>query len=152
MTDDRQDPLPFRDPKGTGAKQRKQKGSKQKGSQRHAEGMHGPTARAHLLDQIQSGPSGTAEEADRSHSAAGKHRLFEDREQRDEADKNSDKNRLDRDIRDHGHNRENFQVPGGSASSRAMPRNPINPGEPDAPTPGTEQPPAPTRVPGFGAS
>lgn len=147
MTDDRQDPVPFTPPKGKGAKQRKQKGAQQ-----HAEGMHGPKARAHLLEQLQSGPSGTAEEADHSHDADGKHRLFEGREQHDEADRNSDKNRLDRDIRDHGHNRENFQVQGGSSSSRAMPRNPTNPGEPDAPTPGLEQPPAPQRVPGVGAS
>ncbi|MGI9140678.1 MAG: hypothetical protein ACR2GJ_06190, partial [Gemmatimonadaceae bacterium] len=99
-----------------------------------------------------SGSSGTADEPDQSHAAEGKHRLFEGREQHDEADRNSDKNRLDRDIRDHGHNRENFQVPGGSASSRAMPRNPINPGEPDAPTAGQEQPPPPQRVPGVGGS
>jgi hypothetical protein len=147
MAEDRQDPVPFHPPKGKGAKQQKQKGSQQ-----HAEGMQGPKARAHFVEQLKSGPSGTVAELDRSHDADGKHRLFEQREQHDEADKNSEKNRLDRDIRDHGHNRENFQVPGGSASSRAMPRNPINPGEPDAPTPGTQQPPPPQRVPGVGAS
>jgi hypothetical protein len=63
--------------------------------------------------------------------------LFEEREQHDEADKNSEKNRLDRDISEHGHNRDNFQVRGGSASSRAERRDHINPTEPDAPTPGS---------------
>jgi len=147
MAEDRQDPVPFNPPKGKGAKRRKQKGSQQ-----HAEGMQGPKARAHLLEQLKSGPSGTADEPDHSHAAEGKHRLFEGREQHDEADRNSDKSRLDRDIRDHGHNRENFQVEGGSASSRAMPRHPINPGEPDAPTPGEPQAAPPQRVPGVGGS
>ena len=124
----------------------------QKGAQRHPEGAHGDKAHAHLQEQLRSGSSGTPREDDTSHDEAGKHRLFEGREQHDEADRNSEKNRLDRDITEHGHNRENFQVEGGSASSRAMPRNPINPENPDAPTPGLEQPPPPKRVPGVGAS
>jgi hypothetical protein len=147
MANDERDPVPFTPPRGKGATQRKQKGAQQ-----HAEGMQGPKARAHLMEQLRSGPSGTAAQPDHSHGDEGKHRLFEGREQHDEADRNSEKNRLSRDIRDHGHNRENFQVPGGSASSRAMPRNPINPGEPDAPTPGVPQAPPPRRVPGVGAS
>jgi len=147
MADERQDPIPFTPPKGKGVEQ-----GKQKGAQRHAEGMHGPKTRAHLLEQLESGPSGATETPDHSHDGEGKHRLFEGREQHDEADRNSDKNRLDRDIREHGHNRENFQVEGGSASSRAMPRNPINPGEPDAPTPGEPQADPPQRVPGVGGS
>lgn len=118
---------------------------KQKGAQRHAEGMHGPKTRARILEQLESGQAESPPGPDRSHGVTGKHRLFERREQHDEADLNSEKNRLDRDIREHSHNRENFQVPGGSASSRAMPRNPINPGEPDAPTPGVEQAPPPNK-------
>ena len=44
----------------------------------------------------------------------GKHRMMEGREQHDEGDKNSDKNRLIKDIQRHGHDKEQFQVPGGA--------------------------------------
>ena len=133
------------------------KKGQQKGAQRHAEGQHGKKAHAHLIEQLQSGGSkpdleDSAEAGDPKHDDKGKHRLFEGREQHDEADKNSEKNRLEQDIQDHGHNRENFQVRGGSASSRAMPRNPINPENPDAPTPGAEPADPPQRVPGVGGS
>jgi hypothetical protein len=37
------------------------------------------------------------------HDDKGKDRLFEGREQHDEADKNSEKNRLARDVQRHGH-------------------------------------------------
>ena len=37
------------------------------------------------------------------HDDVGKDRLFEGREQHDEADKNSEKNRLARDVERHGH-------------------------------------------------
>ena len=127
------------------------KKGQQKGAQRHAEGQHGKKAHAHLIDQLESGASGndsgpqSGQDRDK-HDEDGKHRLFEGREQHDEADKNSEKNRLERDIQDHGHNRENFQVRGGSASSRAMPRNPTNPGNPDAPTPGLEPAEPPDRI------
>lgn len=118
----------------------------QKGAQGHAEGQHGDKTHARLIEQLQSGPAREPREEQHGHEAPGKHRLFEQRVQNDEADRNSDKNRLDQDIRAHGHNRENFQVPGGSASARATPRNPINPENPDAPTPGLKQPPPPDRV------
>ncbi|MBA3889007.1 MAG: hypothetical protein H0X64_00600 [Gemmatimonadaceae bacterium] len=145
MADDRTDPIPFEKPRGKGAER-----DKQKGAQQHAQGMHGPKSRAHLIEQLESGGRGDEARMDgaaNSHDDAGKHRLFEQREQRDDAERNSEKNRLDQDIQDHGHNRENFQVRGGSASSRAERRNPINPGEPDAPTPGLKMPPPPDRVP-----
>lgn len=144
---ERQDPVPFEPPRAKGAER-----NKQKGAQRHGEGQHGPKARAHWLEQVRSGESKTAASDDHAHDADGKHRLFEQREQRDHAEQQSEKNRIDRDIREHDHNRENFQVRGGSASARATPRNPINPGDPDAPTPGLAQPPEPQRVPGVGAS
>lgn len=147
MTDDRQDPVPFDPPRGKGAKH-----GRQKGAQQHAEGMQGPTTRAKFLQQLQSGPSGTAADPSHPHDSPGKQRLFEQREQHDEADKNSEKNRLDRDISEHHHNRDNFQVRGGSASSRAARRDHINPTEPDAPTPGAQPAPPPRRVPGVGAS
>ncbi|MGK2961735.1 MAG: hypothetical protein ACSLFK_06250 [Gemmatimonadaceae bacterium] len=141
MARKREDPAPFGGPKGKSARK-----SKQKGAQRHAEGMHGPKTRARVLEQLESGKPESAPKPDRKHDATGKHRLFERREQHDNADLNSEKNRLDRDIREHGHNRENFQVQGGAASARATPRNPINPSEPDAPTPGAKPAPPPTRV------
>ena len=147
MRSDRLDPLPFREPRGHGTKR-----DKQKGAQQHAEGQHGPVARAHLLEQLRSGERRTARGRVHTHDEHGKHRLFERRVQHDVAERDSEKHRLDRDIRAHAHNRENFQVRGGSASSAAMPRNPINPGDPDAPTPGVPQPPAPQRVPGYGGS
>lgn len=43
----------------------------------------------------------------------GTHRLFEGREQHDEADKNSDKNRLIKDVEEHHHDPQQFQIPGG---------------------------------------
>ena len=146
MADDRNDPVPFEEPTGTDAG----RGS-QKGAQQHAQGMHGPKSRAHLRDQLQSGDDREADSRSArdaaSHDDPGKNRLFEQREQRDEAERNSEKNRLDKDIQDHDHNRDNFQVRGGAASSRAARRSHINPGEPDAPTPGLKMPPPPDRVP-----
>lgn len=144
MTDDQQDPIPFDPPTG--------KRGKQKGAQQHADGMQGPKARAAFLEQLQSGTSQAPADAGHPHDSTGKQRLFEQREQHDEADKNSEKNRLDRDISEHGHNRDNFQVRGGAASSRAARRDHINPTEPDAPTPGPASSPSPTRVPGVGGS
>jgi hypothetical protein len=92
MADDRSDPVPFEGPRGGDRDQ-------QKGAQQHAQGMHGPKSRAHLVDQLQSG--GTGDDAARAQGdpaprdEAGKHRLFEGREQRDEAERNSEKNRLE---------------------------------------------------------
>ena len=107
----------------------------QKGAQVQAEGQHGEKTRSRLKEQINDG--GAREETrsqreandpnrhgKRTDAAAepheqefpesdGRHRLFEGRQQHDEADKNSEKNRLSRDIDRHGHDREQFQVPGG---------------------------------------
>lgn len=116
--------------------------------------MQGSTTCAAFLEQVESGPSGTVADADAGHphDSPGKQRLFEERDQHDEADKNSEKNRLDRDISDNDHNRDNFQVRGGAASSRVARGDHINPTEPDAPMPGSPSPPPPKRVPGVGAS
>ena len=46
----------------------------------------------------------------------GGHRLFENRTQHDEAEKNSEKNRMMIDAERHGHDREDFQIPGGRES------------------------------------
>lgn len=95
---------------------------KQKGAQQHAEGQHGEKARAHLRDEIQTaGPAerDDVEQRDRSvadeHPADGRHRLFEGREQHDEADKNSEKNRLARDVQRHDHEIDEDVADSGSA-------------------------------------
>lgn len=47
---------------------------------------------------------GHDEEKTRKHDDAGKDRLFEGRVQRDDADKESDRNRLEKDVDRHHHN------------------------------------------------
>ena len=66
---------------------------------RHAEGEHGPKTHSHLIEQLESGPH--EEPADvvreRAHEQAayeGKRRLVEDRQQHDEAEKNSERTQL----------------------------------------------------------
>ena len=78
----------------------------QKGPQDHAEGQHGAKTRSKILEQLHSrngngvvdpnkvGPEPTKDLA--HHNAA--HRLFEERQQHDEAEKNSEKTRLNREI------------------------------------------------------
>lgn len=124
----------------------------QKGAQRHAEGQQGPKTTRRQIEQLESGSSGETARQDAQHPADGKHRLFEQREQHDEADLNSEKNRLSRDIAAHGHERENFQVPGGAKNVRVESRHAINPEHPDARQPGPADAPRPKRVPGEGAS
>lgn len=49
-------------------------------------------------------PGGTHDPAEtRKHDDAGKDRLFEGRQQHDEAEKNSEKSRLAKDVAKHGH-------------------------------------------------
>jgi hypothetical protein len=66
----------------------------QKGAQRHGEGEYGDQARERNRERVQE-PAG-AETEEPTHSREGRHRLREDRQQHDEADKNSEKNRLAR--------------------------------------------------------
>ena len=99
----------------------------QKGGQRHAEGGHGDRTHAALKDQLEGGPSGAQRRnpeaaGDPTHSDRGKDRLFESREQHDDVERESEKNRLARDIERHGHDRERFQVPGGKERHPAAPR------------------------------
>lgn len=124
----------------------------QKGAQRHAEGQQGPKTTARQQEQLHSGDRGETARQDAQHPADGKHRLFEQREQHDEADLNSEKNRLSRDIDAHDHDRENFQVPSGAKNVRVESRHAINPGEPDAPQPGPPDAARPTRARGKGGS
>ena len=66
----------------------------QKGAQRHGEGEYGDQARERNRERLQEPFDGETEEP--THSREGRHRLHEDRQQHDEADKNSEKNRLAR--------------------------------------------------------
>lgn len=69
-----------------------------KTSREHAEGSHGPKTHSAFIDTIQHGRA-TAEDGERVERTGsaygevqsdGKHRLDEDRQQHDEAEKNSD--------------------------------------------------------------
>jgi len=77
----------------------------QKGPQDHAEGQHGSKTHGKFIEQLQSGngtqPDQSQNGAERpknlaQHNAA--HRLFEERQQHDEAEKNSEKTRLHREM------------------------------------------------------
>ena len=72
----------------------------QQGAQRHAEGQHGDKTHSRTLEELHSGASGAprGEGEETAAPKAGRHRLYEDREQHDEADKNSDKNRAEVEI------------------------------------------------------
>ena len=67
----------------------------QPGAQRHAEGEYGDLTRERNRERIQE-PFDVDETDDLNPPKAGRHRIHEDREQHDEADKNSEKNRLAR--------------------------------------------------------
>ena len=130
----------------------KEERGNQKGAQRHAEGQQGPKTTKRQIEQWESGPSGETERQDAQHPSDGGHRLFERREQHDEAELNSEKNRLNSDIEAHGHVRENFQVQGGAKNVRVESRHAINPTHPDEPQPGAAEAPRPTRARGEGTS
>ena len=76
-----------------------QKGQ-QKGAQQHAEGtQHGEKTHRAIIDQLNAHGAGeAANDAEPMKPRYGKHHIYEDREQHDEADKNADKNRLQRDL------------------------------------------------------
>lgn len=89
----------------------KKNGGKQAPAQRHAEGQHGQKTTEFLRAQRaehsgaqgqDSGPRHDPAEI-REHSTTGKDRLFENREQHDDADKASEKTRLARDVDRHNH-------------------------------------------------
>jgi hypothetical protein len=77
----------------------------QKGPQDHAEGQHGSKTHSKFLEQLHSGDGVTPEDPQTppqpkkhlSHQNAA-HRLFEDRQQHDEAEKKSEKTRLNREV------------------------------------------------------
>jgi hypothetical protein len=83
----------------------------QKGPQDHAEGQHGSKTHSKFLEQLHSTSNGAGKNGSNGgaplpsdknkahHNSA--HRLFEAREQHDEAEKNSEKTRLNREIERH---------------------------------------------------
>ena len=94
----------------------------QQGPQGHAEGQHGKKAHSAFLEELHSGKSGGERDEKESlgeprgsqDNPEGKHRIFEGRQQHDEADKNSEKNRLQKEIdRRDDLERKDHQVPGG---------------------------------------
>lgn len=82
------------------AKDERDRAGAQQGAQRHAEGQHGDKTHSRMLEELHSGAPGTprGDEAAEAAPRAGGHRLYEDREQHDEADKNSDKNRAEVEV------------------------------------------------------
>ncbi len=90
------------------ASRRRQEG----GKKQNAEGMHGDRTHEAILEQLKHGlpaPAAPADETSATEAAGengslkahtpapdGKHRLIEHRQQHDEADRNSEKNRLAR--------------------------------------------------------
>jgi hypothetical protein len=65
---------------------------RQKGAQTHAEGQHGSKAHARFIESLHEGRPPAASE-NPTPAAEGGRRLREGREQHDEADRNSEKNR-----------------------------------------------------------
>jgi hypothetical protein len=72
----------------------------QKGGQTHAEGQHGGKSREAKLQELNANGQRTGDREQEHQEAVahreGKHKIHEDREQHDEAEKNSEKNRLTR--------------------------------------------------------
>lgn len=83
----------------------------QQGAVDHAPSQHGDKTLSRIAEISQTpnperdriGPRYDADEIRAHEHPPGKSRLFEDREQHDEADKNSEKTRLARDIDRHNH-------------------------------------------------
>ena len=68
----------------------------QPGAQEHAEGEYGDAARVANQERLETPLD--AEDDVIARSSEGRHRIYEGREQHDEADKNAEKNRLARDV------------------------------------------------------
>lgn len=109
---------------------------KQKGAPQHDLDQHGPKTYGRFIEQLHSRPPEEPDHQEPHHDDPADERLFSHRVQHDEADQNSDKNRLEQDIDRHGHNRENFQLRGGAESHPVEPRSHIDPTHPDKPTRG----------------
>ena len=70
---------------------------RQAGPQQHAEGMHGSRTHSRFIEQLHQGDS--EPKATDATDVEGHHRLHQDREQHDEAEKNSEKVEAMREIR-----------------------------------------------------
>lgn len=68
------------------------------GAQRHAEGQHGQKTHRRFIEQLQESSPGAHEAATEQRDIEGRHRLHQDREQHDEAEKNSEKVEAIREI------------------------------------------------------
>lgn len=92
----------------------KENGGRQQGPTDHAPGQHGRKTINRLEEIAHSGKGADAEKGPKhdpekiaAHDDPGRDRLFEDRQQHDEADKNSEKTRFARDVERHHHDRDN---------------------------------------------
>ena len=81
---------------------------RQSGPQQHAEGMHGEQTHKHFVEMLHASPEKMDETRKRTEGAPveGHHRLHQDREQHDEAEKNSEKVEAMRELQ-RGHVDEN---------------------------------------------
>jgi hypothetical protein len=71
---------------------------RQKGAQTHAEGQHGAKAHARFIESLHESHEPVELDMGTTHAEGG-HRLSEGRQQHDEADRNSEKNRLNREVK-----------------------------------------------------
>ena len=65
----------------------------QKGAQSHPQGGHGDRTHKAIVEQLQKNANTPAEDDNSLEGGAGKHPIYENRQQHDEADENSDKDR-----------------------------------------------------------
>jgi hypothetical protein len=79
----------------------KDRSNNQPGAQRHPEGGYGEKARKANLERLHTSQNPDPDDDIIERSGEGRHKIHEDRQQHDEADKNSEKNRLARE-RDSG--------------------------------------------------
>ncbi len=89
----------------------KENGGRQQGAVRREPDQHGDKPRARQAEIAHTGKGADAKrgptynpEKIAAHNDPGHDRLFEDREQHDEAEKNSEKTRFARDVERHHHN------------------------------------------------
>ena len=68
----------------------------QKGPQQHAEGQHGSKTHGKFVENLHERLDPVNDDVVIARDTTGRHRLYEDRQQHDEADKNSEQNRARR--------------------------------------------------------
>lgn len=74
------------------ASKRDDERGKMKGATQHAEGQHGEKTHERFMEQLHESPANEADNVIASHRDE-KHRLASDRDQHDEAERNSERNR-----------------------------------------------------------